>query len=273
MRLLSGSDLASYVKERQAKQVRALRQAHHVLPKLAIILTDDNPVSLKYISLKQRYADDVGIELLVEMTTSKEATKVIQKHNKDEATHGIIVQLPISDPELTDEVVKSIAPQKDVDGLGSTEYFDPATPLAITWLLAGYNVSLNQKKVLIVGHGRLVGAPLARMLQNSGIEPQVADDTSDLNEMVKEAEVIITAVGNPGLITSAMIPKGAVIVDAGVASEEGVLAGDVAADVYEARDDLTITPRKGGVGPMTVCALFDNVIRSARLVADNQKSS
>ncbi|HEV2412432.1 MAG TPA: bifunctional 5,10-methylenetetrahydrofolate dehydrogenase/5,10-methenyltetrahydrofolate cyclohydrolase [Candidatus Saccharimonadales bacterium] len=271
MRLLSGSDLASFIKERQAKQVRGLKQAEGIVPKLAVVLTDDNPVSRKYISLKQRYGEDIGIELVLEETTSTEAVKTIKRLNGDPSVFGIIVQLPISDPSLTEEVVKAISPEKDVDGLGSTKFFDPATPVAILWLLAGYNISLTDKKVLLIGQGQLVGRPLKKMLENSGITPEVADIDSDVGAMVAKAEVIVTATGQPGLLKSEMIPKGCVVVDAGTTSEGGKLVGDLDPAVYETRDDLTLTPRIGGVGPLTVCALFDNVIRSARRMAESKR--
>jgi len=131
-------------------------------------------------------------------------------------------------------------------------------------LLAGYNVALEGKHIVLVGRGKLVGAPLERMLQASGYDVEVVDrKTEDIRAVVREADVIITATGQPGLITSDMIKDKAIVVDAGVAGEQGKTVGDLAPDVYE-RDDLTITPRKGGVGPLTICALFDNVIRAAR---------
>jgi len=136
--------------------------------------------------------------------------------------------------------------------------------MAILWLLAGYNIDLNGKKIVLVGRGKLVGAPLERMLQASGYEVEVVDkQTKDIAAVVRTADVLITATGSPGVIASNMIKNGAVVVDAGVAGEQGKTVGDLAPDVYE-RDDLTITPTKGGVGPLTICALFENVIRAAR---------
>jgi methylenetetrahydrofolate dehydrogenase (NADP+)/methenyltetrahydrofolate cyclohydrolase len=143
--------------------------------------------------------------------------------------------------------------------------------MAILWLLAGYNIDLLQgKKVLLIGRGKLVGAPLEQMLQASGVNVSVADrSTKDLRAETLAADVIITATGSPAILYADMIKRGAVVVDAGVAGEEGKTVGDVAPDVYD-RDDLTITPPKGGVGPLTVCALFENVILSASRVARNQ---
>ena len=275
MRFLNGKDVAGYITERQAKQVRGLRQAAHVFPRLAIVLSNDDPASAKYVALKQRYGESILIEVLIErVATTDEALEVIRRHNDDPETHGIIVQVPISEPERTDEVLQAVAPEKDVDGLGSNEFFDPATPTAILWLLASYNVEPKGKKVLVVGgKGRLVGAPLVRMLEESGVEVRVADRKSDIAEACAWADLIITATGKPGLITSEMLPQKAVVVDAGVAGEGGVLKGDVADEVYETRDDLTITPQKGGVGPLTVVALMDHVIQSARREATRQEEA
>lgn len=270
MRFLNGADLSDYIKERQARQVRGLRQAHHVFPRLVIILAGDNPASLKYIELKKRYAEDILIDVVVERGSTEEMLAAIARHNADPLTHGIIVQLPLPDIDRTDEVLAAVTPEKDVDGLHSTEFFDPATPTAILWLLAGYNIELKTRRVMIIGKGRLVGAPLLAMLEASGIDVAAVERGADLTEACKGADVIITATGQPGLLTNEMIPQGCVVVDAGVASEGGVLVGDIAADVYETRQDLTLTPKKGGVGPLTVCALFDNVIRAARRVAQAQ---
>ena len=263
MKLLNGSDLAGFIKERQAHQVRALRQANDIAPKLAIIVTVDNPIIDVYIRMKQRYGADILIDVDVYRILLEEAPAKIAELNTDVTVHGIIVQLPLSDPSKTDEIVNMVAPEKDVDALGANAVLDPATPMAILWLLAGYNVDLQGKRVLLVGRGKLVGAPLERMLVASEVDVHVADrSTPDLAAETLESDIIITATGSPAIIFSDMVKFGAVVVDAGVASEDGKTVGDVAPDVYE-RNDLTITPTKGGVGPLTVCALFENVIRAA----------
>lgn len=274
MKLLSGADIASFVQERQAKQVRALRQAHHIFPRLAIILSTDDPASERYVALKKRYGEEILVETVIEkVATVDEALAVIARHNADPLTHGIIVQVPIRDPERTDEVLQSVAPEKDVDGLGSYEFFDPATPTAIMWLLAGYNIEPRGKKVVVIGgQGRLVGAPLVRMLESTGVEAVVPTRDDNLAVACEGADIIITATGSPGLVTSSIIPQNAVVIDAGTSSESGVLKGDVDQSVYETRDDLKITPQKGGVGPLTVTALFDAVIQAGRRLAEKQDS-
>lgn len=264
MKLLNGKELAEYIKERQIKAVRGLRQAHDVQPRLAIVRTNPDPVVDSYMKLKQGYGNDILVEVDVHTVDQAKTIETIKKLNDDDAVHGIIVQIPLPDPSQTDEVLNCVAAEKDVDGLAAKSNFDPATPMAVNWLLAGYNVELRGKSVLIVGRGRLVGAPLAHIWQHSGIDVVVADKkTPNLSELTRAADIIITATGVPSLITKDMVQDGSVIVDAGVATDSNGLVGDVSAGVREL-PNITITPEKGGVGPLTVCALFENVIQSAR---------
>lgn len=272
MKLLNGAELAAYIKERQARQVRALRQAHDVAPKLAIVLTTDNPVSKAYLRMKKRYGADILIDVDLYEIKQQEAPALIKKLNGDDSVHGIIVQLPLADTTQTEEIVNLVSADKDVDGLGKGAKFDPATPLAIMWLLAGYNVDLGAgKQVLLVGHGRLVGAPLEKLMIKGGVTPAVADKyTKDLKAETLKADVIVTATGKHGVIRPDMVKEKAVVVDAGVAGEGSKTVGDLAPEMYD-RDDLTLTPHQGGVGPLTVCALFDNVIRAAQRVAERRQ--
>lgn len=270
MKFLNGAELADYIKERQGHQARGLRQAHGITPKLAIILTSDNPVSKAYLGMKKQYGAEIQADVDLYQIDQKEAKPLIGRLNGDDSVHGIIIQLPLADISQTDELVNLVAPGKDVDGLGRSAEFDPATPLSILWLLSGYNIDLAGKHVLLVGHGRLVGAPLEKLMIASGITPVVADKyTKDLKAETLKADVIVTATGKHGVITPDMVKEGTVVVDAGVASEGGKTVGDLDPAMYE-RDDLTLTPHKGGVGPLTVCALFDNVIRAAQRIAEQQ---
>ncbi|HUC87662.1 MAG TPA: bifunctional 5,10-methylenetetrahydrofolate dehydrogenase/5,10-methenyltetrahydrofolate cyclohydrolase [Candidatus Binatia bacterium] len=271
MKLLNGRELAGYIKERQAHEVRSLRQAQGIVPKLAIVQAKDDPVINTYVRLKKQYGADLLVDVDVHRVSQSEIPKLLQTCNADASIHGIIVQLPLEDPSQTDEIVNLVAPEKDVDALGQNSKFDPATPMAILWLLSGYNIDLIGKVVLLIGRGKLVGAPLERILKASNINVRVADrSTTDLKQETLQADVIITATGRPAILYPDMIKLGAVVVDAGVASEDGKTVGDLAPEVYE-RDDLTITPTKGGVGPLTVCALFENVIRSARAFASENR--
>jgi len=264
---LSGRELAGFIKERQAKAVRGLRQAYNVQPKLAIIVTVEQPVIEIYMRLKERYGADILVDVEIHRVAQAEVFNVIEKLNIDPLIHGIIVQLPLEDRTQTTEVVNAVKPEKDVDALGAAAILDPATPTAILWLLAGYGVELKDKKVVILGRGKLVGEPLERMLKASKVDATALNASDDIKSTVQTADIIVTATGTAGLLTSEMIPSNAVVVDAGVSVEEGKAVGDLADDVYE-RTDLKITPKKGGVGPLTVCALFENVIKAAKLAAD-----
>lgn len=261
---LNGSELAGFIKERQAKAVRGLRQQWHVQPKLAIVQTNDDPVINTYVNLKKKYGADILIEVDVHFIDQSEAKKLITQLNNDESVHGIIVQLPLKNADETDELLNLVAPEKDVDALGQKAEYEPATPRAIMWLLAGYDVQLQGKKIVLIGQGKLVGAPLYKSLQASGHDVHIADrETSNLEELLLSADIIITATGSPAIIYPEMLKSGAIVVDAGVASEDGKTVGDLHPTVYE-RDDLILTPTKGGVGPLTVCALFENTITAAR---------
>lgn len=262
MKLLNGSELAGFIKERQAKDVRRLN-ASKISPKLAIVQVKDDPVINTYVRLKKQYGADIGIAVEVYSPKQTEMPKLLNKLSNDKSVHGIIVQLPLEDPSQTDEIVNMVAPQKDVDALGVSAKFDPATPMAILWLLAGYNVELKNKHILLIGRGKLVGEPLEKILKASNYDVEVIDrEVKDLAKHTKDADIIVTATGSPAVLYPDMIKHGAVVVDAGVASEEGKTVGDLSEEVYQ-RDDLILTPKKGGVGPLTVCALFENVIRAA----------
>ncbi len=264
MKLLNGADLVDYIKERQAKQVRALKQSDGLSPKLAIIRTNPDPVVDSYMRLKQNYGRDIDIDVEVFNISQNDAVETIKKLNNDNSYHGIIVQIPLPDTSQTDEILNAVATNKDVDGLAENSKFDPATPMAINWLLAGYNVDLRGKNIVIVGHGRLVGKPLAKIWETSDLNVKIADkNTDNLKELTLSADILVCATGRPGLITQDMVSDNAVIVDAGVATDSNGLVGDVSSEVRE-MPNIKITPEKGGVGPLTVSALFDNVIRSAR---------
>ena len=270
MRELNGSELAGFIKERQAKQVRALRQAWHINPRLAIVTDVENPVIETYMRLKQRYGADILIDVEIHRVPAGGALEVIQELNNRDDVQGIILQLPISNPEQTEELLESIREDKDVDGLRKRAIFQAATPTAISWLLAGYGVDLKGKKVAIVGRGRLVGAPLEKMWLKSDVDVTVFEKGDDLSQLINY-DIIVSATGVPGLIKSQMIKPKTVVVDAGTASENGKIVGDASEEVRQ-RNDVIITPKKGGVGPLTVSALFDHVITACLKIANQSKS-
>lgn len=259
VKLLDGKLLAGFIKERHARQVTQLI-AEGLKPKLAIVQTKDDPVINTYVRLKQEYGSDIGVDVDIHKSRAEELKELINRLNTDKTVYGIIVQLPLTNPEMTEDIVSLVSPKKDVDALGDDSWFEAATPMAIMWLLAGYNIDLVGKKILLIGRGKLVGAPLEKILLSSGYDVTVIDrEVSELSRYTKNKDVIITATGSPAILYPDMVQKGAVIVDAGVASESGKTVGDLAPEMFE-RKDLTITPEKGGVGPLTVCALFENVI-------------
>ncbi len=264
VKLLNGFELAEYIKERQARQVRNLRQAHEIAPKLAIIQLRDEDVINTYVRMKQRYGQDILVDVDIHTPAVDDVIETIKTLNNDISVHGIIVQLPIADGLNIDEVLNVVDPAKDVDGLGSEPRFTPATAMAIDWLVNGFNVDMKNKKIALVGHGRLVGAPLAKLWREYGYDITIFDENSkNMLAQLKRHNMIVSAAGVPRLITSDSVQPGAVVVDAATSSEHGKLLGDIADDI-RTREDLTITPEKGGVGPLTVAALFDNVIRAAR---------
>lgn len=268
---MNGSDLAGFIKERQAKQVRALRQAWGVYPRLAIVSDVNDPVVDLYVKLKQRYGADILIDVEVHNVSSADLSATIGELNGREDIQGIIVQLPVAVMSGVEAVLGTIAADKDVDSLGPDSPYDAATPVAINWLLSGYGVELAGKKVAIVGRGRLVGRPLEVMWVNSGYDVTVFELGDDLSNLAKY-DVVVAAAGAGHIITSEMIKPGAVVVDAGTSSEEGVVRGDVAPDV-RSRNDVSITPEKGGVGPLTVAALFDNLINACLKIANSDRSA
>ena len=257
MKELNGRELAGYIKERQAHTVKTLR-SRKIWPKLAIFYDNDSPVIAKYMSLKQAYGADIGIAVEVTRISASDAEEKLRTAADDANVTGIIVQLPLTECDM--KILDLIPLEKDVDGLRGES--DTATAMAIHWLLTSYGVEFPGKKLAIVGHGKLVGAPLERMWRESNYDVTVFGRGDDLAQLINY-DLIVTATGVPGLIKSSMIKQGAVVVDAGTASEGGVIKGDLDEAARE-RDDLTLTPKIGGVGPLTVAMLFERVLQAAQ---------
>lgn len=257
MKILSGRELSGYVKERQAHEVRSLAKK----PTLAILRDNDEPVISKYVSLKNKYGDDIDVNVIDYVGV--DIAEKIQEYNNATNVDGIIVQLPLKNSKNPDEILNLINPEKDVDGLGEKSEFYSATAEAINWLLAGFDVDLKNKKIAVVGKGRLVGAPLIKMWQKSGLDVQGFEEGDSLDGL-NEYDVLVSATGVARLIKTEMVKTGAAVVDAGTTSENGVLVGDVD-DAVRGRKDLTaITPKIGGVGPLTITCLFEHVLQAAR---------
>lgn len=260
MKILNGNELAGFVKERQAHEVRSLSKK----PTLLIIRDSDNPVITKYVNLKIAYGEDIGVKVIDYRAHSTEdiKTKILDANHNPEI-HGIILQLPILEKDKTDTLTNLIAHEKDVDGLSPTGDYDSATATAINWLLAGYGIKLQNQKIAIVGRGKLVGAPLFKMFTDSNYDVTLFHRGDDLTKL-NQYDIIISATGVPGLISNSMIKPGATILDAGTASENGVLKGDIDETVRTRTNLNAITPITGGIGPLTVSCLFDHVIQAAK---------
>ena len=262
-RELNGLELQEFIMQRQLHQVRNLRQEHSIVPKLRIIVSDTAAdVINTYIRMKKRFAAEIEIEVEVRSVPFVEIADEITKANEDSTVQGVILQLPIDDPTKTDELCNLISAEKDVDGLGKGGIYPSATARAIDWLLAGYNVELKGKHITIVGNGKLVGNPLGKLWKKQGLLVTILDENSaDIQETLRQSDVIVAAAGVPRLIKSEDVKLKAVVVDAATTSENGVIVGDVDESV-RARDDITITPIRGGVGPLTYTVLFDHLIEA-----------
>jgi methylenetetrahydrofolate dehydrogenase (NADP+)/methenyltetrahydrofolate cyclohydrolase len=255
------SDLARYVKERHRQTVRKLSAK----PILAILVTGDEAASTSFIRAKRRYGEDIGVEVVVEaVKTPTQATKQIKAWNDQSSITGIVVQLPLPATFDADQVIARIAPVKEVDGLGAKSQYEPATARAIMWILTSLGLNLKESTICVVGQGRLVGAPVSAMLEASGAKVRRCDiKTKDLAAKTKAADIVISGVGHPRLIKRSMLGDDAVVIDAGTSEAAGKLAGDVDPSLYD-DPSIRVTPVPGGVGPMTVAALFDNLLIAAQ---------
>jgi len=251
-------------------------------PKLVIIQVGDHVESNSYIKMKMAFAAKIGAlveyKKYSEMTPVNEIVVDIKKYNSDSSIHGIMVQLPIPAPVSVSDankIVEAIDPKKDVDGLtaastksifDNTEAFIPATTKGILTLLEHYDVDLVGKRVVIVGESVLVGRPTALAFLNKKATVVICHEhTKNLAEETKRADVLVVAVGKPGLISSEHVSAEQVVVDVGTTiSAEGKTLGDV--DFESVKSIVAaITPVPGGVGPMTVYSLFENLVEAAKL--------
>ena len=243
---------------------------------LATILVGDDPASEIYIRRKHQAAEEVGIRALdrrlPEQTTEEELVEVVGELNEDDSIDGILVQTPL--PAQIDEarVMRTIDPIKDVDGLHpfnagqlylGRQTLVPATPLGVMTLLDEYRIPLVGRRAVVVGRSPLVGKPVAMLLLQANATVTICHSrTDDLARQTLAADVLIAAVGQPGLITADMVKRAAAVVDVGITRTEAGLVGDVDPGVAEIAAFLTPVP--GGVGPMTIACLLGNALRAAR---------
>jgi methylenetetrahydrofolate dehydrogenase (NADP+)/methenyltetrahydrofolate cyclohydrolase len=281
-RVLDGNQVAATVKLEVAEDVRSLR-ARGVVPGLGTILVGDDPSSSKYVAMKHRDCEEVGIvshhRHLAASATFESLLDVISTFNEDKNVDSILLQLPIPKHLNQLEALLAIDPRKDVDGLHpvnlgklvmSEEAPLPCTPAGIVRLLAHYEVEVEGRHVVIVGRGLTIGRPLALLLAskrpNCNATVTVCHTGSkDMGSIVREGDVVVAAAGVANLIDASMIKPGAVVVGAGTPFVGGKLASDVADDVVAVAS--AITPRVGGVGPMTRAMLLKNTVSAAQLRA------
>jgi methylenetetrahydrofolate dehydrogenase (NADP+)/methenyltetrahydrofolate cyclohydrolase len=243
---------------------------------LATVLVGDDPASEIYIRLKHKAAEEVGIEAidhrLPSTTPEDELVDLVEELNEDDGVDGILVQTPL--PEQIDEarVMRAIDPMKDVDGLHpfsagqlylGRQTLVPATPLGVMHLLDEYRIPIAGQRVVVVGRSPLVGKPLALLLLQANATVTICHSrTEDLARHTLDADILVAAVGLPGVITVDMVKQGATVVDVGITRTDAGVMGDVEADVADVAAFLTPVP--GGVGPMTIAALLGNAVRAAR---------
>jgi methylenetetrahydrofolate dehydrogenase (NADP+)/methenyltetrahydrofolate cyclohydrolase len=278
-RTLDGRAVAAQIRSEVSERVRALRE-RGVTPGLAAVLVGDDQASRIYVGAKHKACADVGIRSeqvdLPSYVTEGELMATLRRLNRDPEIHGIIVQLPLPAHVRELEVQRTVAPEKDVDGLHPWNIgmmlrgeptFLPATPYGIVELLLREGVPLEGAEVCIVGYGDLVGAPLSIMLAQDSIRGNATVTsthikTKDLTAHTLNADILVAAAGVPHLIDGDMIKPGATVVDVGVHRTPDGLIGDVKHDEAVAVAGA-ITPVPGGVGPMTVAMLLVNTVTAA----------
>jgi methylenetetrahydrofolate dehydrogenase (NADP+) / methenyltetrahydrofolate cyclohydrolase len=268
---MDGAALAARIRAELKDEVAELGEIG-----LATILVGDDPASEIYIGRKHKAAEEVGIRALdrrlPEQTSEEELLDAVRELNEDDSIDGILVQTPL--PAQIDEarVMRTIDPVKDVDGLHpfnagqlylGRQTLVPATPLGVMRLLDEYGIPLAGQRAVVVGRSPLVGKPVAMLLLQANATVTICHSrTDDLARQTLDADVLVVAVGLPGVVSANMVKRGAAVVDVGINRTEAGLVGDVDSGVAEIASFLTPVP--GGVGPMTIACLLANAIRAAR---------
>lgn len=277
-KVISGKEVSLAVKEKVAAEVKEMKK-DGIEPCLAVILVGEDPASKVYVNNKKKACEFCGIRsleyLLPEDTTQEELLELVEKLNNDNSVNGILCQLPL--PKHLDEkaVLNTIKPEKDVDAFHPENVghimigdfnFLPCTPAGIMEMLKSENISLDGKHCVIIGRSNIVGKPMAMlMLKENATVTICHSHTKNLTEIVKQADVVVAAVGKAKFVTAEMIKDGAVIIDVGInRGEDGKLYGDVDFDACCEKSSY-ITPVPGGVGPMTIATLMQNTITAAKI--------
>jgi len=276
--IIDGKAVAQAVKENVARKVDQLKE-RGIYPCLAVIIVGNNPASRTYVNNKKKACEMTGIAskeiALGEETTTEELLDVINELNDDASVHGILCQLPL--PKQIDEkkIFAAISPEKDVDAfhalnvgrlMQGVQNLQPCTPSGVIVLLDYYGLPIEGKHCVVIGRSNIVGKPMSMLLlQRNGTVTIVHSKTTNLKAITQTADILISAVGKPNIVTADMVKEGAVVIDVGInRNAEGKLCGDVDFDSVEKKASF-ITPVPGGVGPMTVAMLMENTVRAARI--------
>lgn len=259
--ILDGKIVAEKIYEDLKKEIASFK----IKPILAVLLAGEDPSSIAYTQMKEKKAKElkIGFRLysIPEIGRQDELEKLIFDLNKNEYVGGVIIQLPLPEKFDTDKLLVQIDPKKDIDGLGGEK--PTATACAIMEILNYYKIGFKGKKIVLVGRGRLVGRPLAKMFSEMNLDLTVCDNkTLSLKKETLKADILISAVGSPDLIRKSMVKDGAVIIDAGTAETGGKIVGDVSEEAYLKAS--AYTPSKGGVGPVTVACLMKNLVEASK---------
>ena len=263
-KILDGILVAEELNNRTKNEVILLK-SQNIYPHLAVVLVGDDPASNLYVTIKEKKCQELGIDFsrynLPENCKEKDIIFLIDNLNKDNHITAIVVQLPLPEKFNTDKIIAKIIAKKDADSLNSNLVIAP-TAAAIDEILSYYKIDLNNKKIALVGYGKLVGKPLEKLILKKYPRTSLVvcdSKTKNLSKITVKSDIVIAAVGKPHLITNKMIKNDAVVIDAGTSEKAGKITGDVDFDKIYKKTSY-ITPAKGGVGPVTVAKLLENVV-------------
>ena len=272
--IIDGKLVSRTIRDEIAAEVREVTSKYGKAPGLAVILVGDNPASAVYVRNKHRACLEVGIRSYqIELpadTTEEELLEKIKELNCDNAVNGILVQLPLPSHISEETVINSISQDKDVDAfhpanvgrimIGNYDFL-PCTPAGIMSLLDYYNIEIAGKRCAVIGRSNIVGKPMAMLLmEKNGTVTVCHSRTRNMEEITKEADILVVAIGKPQFVKDNMVKDGAVVVDVGINRlPDGRLVGDVDFDTVSKKASY-ITPVPGGVGPMTITTLLKNTV-------------
>ena len=275
--IIDGKELAKKIRANLKIECEELKKKN-INSKLAVIMVGEDPASKVYVRNKSRACEDVGIKyeeyLLDSKITQKELIELIEKLNNDKTINGILLQSPIPSNLDINEAFRTISPEKDVDGFNpvnvgklvlNQDTFVSCTPYGIMKMFEEYNIDLTGKNVVILGRSNIVGKPLIHCcLNKNATVTSCHSKTQNLAQKAKEADVLISAIGKANFVTADMVKDGAVVIDVGINRlDNGKITGDV--DFESVKEKASyITPVPGGVGPMTIAMLMNNVIKATR---------